>query len=204
MNIQKYIKGSDSLAHVYLMLSATSSMLSAAIGTFTKKKYNHISISFDEELNEVYSFGRLNPNNAFIGGFSRERVTSNFYLKAKIQLYKLEVTDEEMESLRMIVQRYDKHQDLYYYNLLGLITAWLKIPWERPNTYFCSEFISTLLIEADVLTRDFIPSITTPHEIIDALNPPMHFEGFMWQYKLQDLPKGYVQRFKNFVQIHLT
>ena len=192
------------MERIYIMLSATSSMLSTAIGTVTKKKYNHISISFDKELNEVYSFGRLNPNNPIIGGFSREQVTSNFYLKAECQIYELEVTKLELEKIRSIINRYEENKRYYYYNLLGLITAWLNIPWDRPNAHFCSEFVSTVLIEADVLSNTLIPSITTPHDIVNNLDLSLYYEGYMWQYKLLDLPVGYIQRMKNFVHIRMT
>ncbi len=191
------------MEHVYIMLSATNSMLSTAIGTVTKKKYNHISIAFDKELNEVYSFGRLNPNNPFIGGFSREQVTSNFYLKAECQIYELEVTGEQLEKLRSIISQYEKNEHYYYYNLLGLITAWLNIPWDRQDAFFCSEFVSTVLIESGVLDNSLIPSITRPHDIINNLNLALYFEGHMWQYKLQDLPLSHLRRLKDFVQIRM-
>lgn len=192
------------MEHVYIMLSATSSMLSTAIGAVTKQKYNHISISFDIELDEVYSFGRLNPNNPFSGGFSREQVTSNFYLKAECQIYELDVTGEQLEKLRTIINQYNKNKHYYYYNLLGLITAWLNIPWDRPDAFFCSEFVSTILISADVLDNALIPSITRPHDIINNLNLALYYEGPMWQYKLKDLPIGYFQRLKDYVQVRMT
>ena len=192
------------MEHIYIMLSATNSMLSTAIGVVTKKKYNHISISFDKELDEVYSFGRLNPNNPFSGGFSREQVTSNFYLKAECQIYELEVTREQFKKIRAIIDQYDKNKHYYYYNLLGLITAWLNIPWDRPDAYFCSEFVSTVLIESDVLDKSLIPSVTRPHDIINNLDLALYFEGHMWQYKLKNLPLGYLQRLKDYVQVRIT
>lgn len=192
------------MEHIYIMLSATNSMLSTAIGVVTKKKYNHISISFDKELDEVYSFGRLNPNNPFSGGFSREQVTSNFYLKAECQIYELEVTREQFKKIRAIIDQYDKNKHYYYYNLLGLVTAWLNIPWDRPDAYFCSEFVSTVLIESDVLDKSLIPSVTRPHDIINNLDLALYFEGHMWQYKLKNLPLGYLQRLKDYVQVRIT
>ena len=189
---------------VYIMLSATNSVLSHAIGTVTRKKYNHISISFDKELNEVYSFGRLKPNNPFIGGFSREQVTSDFYLKAECQIYELEVTEVQLDKLKTIIDHYNENKEYYQYNLLGLITAWLKIPWDRPNTFFCSEFVSTILIETDLLDRSLIPSITRPYDIIENLDMPLYYEGFMWNYKLKDLPLGYYRRLKNYIHLRIT
>ena len=176
------------------MLSATDSMLATAIGTVTGKKYNHISISLDKELTEVYSFGRLNPNNPIIGGFSRENVTSDFYLKAECQIYKLKIRSAELEKLELVIEEFIENKENYHYNLLGLLTAWAKIPWDREYAYFCSEFISTILIDSEILEDTLIPSTTTPHDILELLSLELVFEGYMWQYKLLDLPIGYIQR----------
>ena len=181
------------------MLSATDSVLATAIGLVTQKKYNHISIALDKELHEVYSFGRLKPSNPVIGGFSLEDVTSDFYLKAECQIYELAITTAQLKSLRFNLTAYEKNKTHYHYNLLGLITAWAKIPWDREFAYFCSEFVSTLLIDSKILNNNLIPSITTPHEIIENLELKLIYEGPMWQYKMLDLPAGYIQRFKNFV-----
>lgn len=35
---------------------------------------NHVSIALDRELTEVYSFGRKQPDNPFIGGFVKEDI----------------------------------------------------------------------------------------------------------------------------------
>lgn len=191
------------MEHVYIMLSATNSVLATAIGTITQKKYNHISIAFDVELQEVYSFGRLHPKNPINGGFSKEDVTSDFYLKAECQVYKLEITKNQLASLRAVIHSYEEKKEDYHYNLLGLLTAWAKIPWYREYAYFCSEFVSTVLIKSKVLNQQLIPSITAPHEIIDNLNVELIFKGYMWQYKLTGLPLGYIRRLKNFVQARM-
>lgn len=196
-------KGCENLERIYIMLSATDSVLSNAIGLVTQKKYNHISIALDKELHEIYSFGRLKPNNPIIGGFSCEDVTSDFYLKAECQIYELEITTTQLKNLRSNLSVYEKNKTHYHYNLLGLITAWAKIPWDREFAYFCSEFVSTLLIEAEILNTNLIPSITTPHDIIESLKLELIYEGPMWQYKLLDLPPGYIRRLKNFVHARI-
>lgn len=181
------------------MLTATNSILAGAIGTITRKKYNHISISLDKELTEVYSFGRLNPNNPIMGGFSQEDVTSDFFLKAECQVYELKVLNAEFKKIESVIETYKEYRNYYHYNFLGLITAWGNIPWDREFAYFCSEFVSTVLIEADLLDKYLEPSTTSPYDIIDRLDVDLIYEGDMWEYKLLGLPVGYIQRFKNFV-----
>ena len=54
---------------IYIILTETGSLLSRAIQVYTQKNFNHVSIAFDPELKEMYSFGRKYENNPLIGGF---------------------------------------------------------------------------------------------------------------------------------------
>ena len=57
---------------IYIMVSYTGTILSNLIRMYTGKEYTHVSISLDIKLHEMYSFGRIHPSNAFVGGFVRE------------------------------------------------------------------------------------------------------------------------------------
>ena len=65
---------------VYILLTDTGSLLTKLIKLYTKKPYNHASISFDFELSEVYSFGRKKVENPFHGGFVKEKIYRKGYL----------------------------------------------------------------------------------------------------------------------------
>ena len=52
----------------YIILTYTGTILSKIVKIYTKKEYSHVSISLDSDLTQMYSFGRLNPYNPFIGG----------------------------------------------------------------------------------------------------------------------------------------
>ncbi|MEM5591749.1 hypothetical protein AAHH67_08270 [Niallia circulans] len=64
---------------VYIILTDTGTLFTRCIKFFTRKPHNHASISFDPQLNEVYSFGRRKPSNPFIGGFVKENVQHSFF-----------------------------------------------------------------------------------------------------------------------------
>jgi hypothetical protein len=55
---------------VYIVLTSTTTYLARIIRTYTKDEYSHSSISLDKELNQMYSFGRLNPYIPWWGGFT--------------------------------------------------------------------------------------------------------------------------------------
>ena len=68
------VKGVKVLRKIYIVLTYTGTILSRIVKFYTGKEYSHVSIALDENLEEMYSFGRLHPYVAFIGGFVHERI----------------------------------------------------------------------------------------------------------------------------------
>ena len=64
---------------IYIVLSQTGTMLSKALKFFTQAEFNHASISLSPKLDKMYSFGRLNPYNPFIGGFVEEGINKGTF-----------------------------------------------------------------------------------------------------------------------------
>jgi len=58
---------------IYIVISQTGTILSKIIKLVTKKEYNHASLSMEGSLEKMYSFGRKDPYNPFIGVFVIER-----------------------------------------------------------------------------------------------------------------------------------
>lgn len=58
--------------YVYVVITQTGTVLSRILKLFTGAKYNHASVSFDDSMKTMYSFGRRNPYNPFWGGLVRE------------------------------------------------------------------------------------------------------------------------------------
>ena len=57
---------------IYVVISRTGTLLCRAIGLFSGGVYNHASLSMDESLGLMYSFGRVNAYNPIVGGFVKE------------------------------------------------------------------------------------------------------------------------------------
>lgn len=80
----------------YIVLTYTGTILSKIIRVYTRAEYCHVSLSLDKELKKMYSFGRLNPYNPFIGGFVHEgidRGTFKRFKKTKAEIYSIDVTN---------------------------------------------------------------------------------------------------------------
>ena len=141
------------------------------------KKYNHVSLAFDAALADTFSFGRKKANNPFIGGFIHEDVTSDFYSQAKCAVYALAVSEEQTAVMRGYVASFEKDKEKYHYNLLGLLPALFNQEWDRENYYFCSHFVSAVLVEGDVLQSDKPVTLMRPTDVLEALPFVPLYEG---------------------------
>lgn len=167
---------------IYLLLTDTGSVLTRTIKLFTRKKYNHVSLAFDAALADTFSFGRKKANNPFIGGFIHEDVTSDFYSQAKCAVYALTVSEEQASVMRGYVSSFEKDKEKYHYNLLGLLPALFNKEWDRENYYFCSHFVSTVLVEGDVLRANKPVTLMRPADVLEALPFVPLYEGILGHF----------------------
>lgn len=172
-------------SHIYLVFTKTGTWLSRVIATFSDMKYVHASISFDDSFTKMYSFGRTNPDNPFSGGFVEEDLKGGVYEKyteARCLIYKVKVTKLQYDSLKMELARFQNEADKYHYNLIGLVGAKFGIPLKRKHHYFCSQFVSELLINSKIYDIDKEPEIISPSDLYSINNMELLYEGYASLY----------------------
>jgi hypothetical protein len=135
---------------IYILLTNTGTWFTKLIKLFTKASYNHASISFDNRLTAVFSFGRKHPMNPFIGGFVKEDIRSGIFRNATCLLYRCTVSEVDYDRMRKYVQTFEENPDLYKYNLLGLFGILLNKEISRKHAFFCSEFVASVFLENGV------------------------------------------------------
>lgn len=167
---------------VYIILTDTGTLFTRCIKLFTRKPHNHASISFDPQLKEVYSFGRRKPSNPFVGGFVKENVQHDFFRKSRCIIYSITVTETQYEKMKRKIEQMEKEQRNYRYNLLGLLFILFKIPYNRENAYFCSQFVASILHESGVLFFNKPPCLITPYDLLDEYNMQRVYEGRLHLY----------------------
>ena len=167
---------------VYILLTDTSSVLTKLIKMYTKKPYNHASLAFDERLEYTYSFGRLNPDNPFIGGFTHERLDLGVFKSARCVLYSLDVTHNQYKKMREKVSKMEMDKEKYKYNFIGLFGTITKREFKRKNAYFCSEFVSKVLQDAGLFPEDLPPFLVKPDDIAKYLDVRVEYQGSLCEY----------------------
>lgn len=173
------------MIYIYLIFSKTGTWLSKAINVFVETKYIHSSISFDNSFKAMYSFGRINPNNPFSGGLVEESIYEGVYRKfhrCECVIYKVKVTKEQLDTLRSELDSFLRDKDKYRYNFIGLFGVLINRPLRRKNHYFCSQFVSELLIKSSIFYSDKIPELIGPMDLLELENKEKIYEGLTKEY----------------------
>lgn len=167
---------------VYLILTHTGTVFTNLIKLYTKQPYNHASLSFDPDFHELYSFGRKNPRNPFSGGFVKENINSGLLKRAKCAIYSCTVSESQYEKMKEFVRQIENQKHLYSYNLVGLLAIPLKMKIVRENAFFCSQFVSTVLMEGEVARLAKPPFFVTPHDLEQLPQFQLVYEGSIKDY----------------------
>lgn len=167
---------------IYIVLTDTGTLLSKAIGVYTKKDLNHASIAFDKNLTQMYSFGRKQRYNPFVGGFVSENATTGIFKNANCAIYKCDVTDEMYDKMREKVLKFERKKDLYKYNFIGLFAVALNVELHRKRAYFCSQFVATIMNECELNLFTVSPNLVKPQHFSEGSYFQPVFEGKLQTY----------------------
>jgi hypothetical protein len=104
--------------HVYIVISNTGSPAGEVISLFTKKQYNHASLSFDRNLKTIISYNggeRIYPpglNMETVKYFNKKRDSS-------IMAYSIPISSEKKKAVIDTISEINKEGNAY--NLIGLV-----------------------------------------------------------------------------------
>ncbi len=150
---------------VYIVLSQTGTALSRFLKLVTHAPYNHSSIALDGDLSTMYSFGRVNPYNPFIGAFVEESPSAGTFKRFKntrVMVLEFEVSREARDELGKLLSEMLRERARYHYNYLGLLLAAIRVHREKDNCYYCSEFVKAMAQKLGLRGIEDIPPIVKP------------------------------------------
>jgi hypothetical protein len=113
---------------------------------FTKKPYNHVSLSSD--LKTFYSFCRNYIHSPVPANFNSEELDRGVWGKMDYipcELYELNVTVEQKEIFDKVLDDFIKNRRKYAYNIVGLAAIYWGFNWKRENKFVCSQFCAHVL-----------------------------------------------------------
>lgn len=167
---------------IYIVLTDTGTLLSKAIGMYTREDLNHVSIAFDEQLTEMYSFGRKQRHNPFVGGFVKENAAEGIFKQANCAIYSFEVNHVEYEIMRNKIRQIEHSNERYKYNFIGLFAVALNKRLERKRAFFCSQFVAMVVNESGIRMFEVPPSLVQPHHFSKLTYLQLAYSGSLQLY----------------------
>ena len=124
--------------YIYLIVAQTGTRPARFFKFLTKKPYNHVSLSGDIQLSEMYSFCRTHRPFPLPATFNKEIVgqgTLGQYHNIPCEIYRISVTHEQKEAYNKIINHFSQHRKVYSYNLLGLLAVYPVSQLERRTDF---------------------------------------------------------------------
>lgn len=174
------IKRPERNRSIYILLTKSDTCISKIINLTTADRYTHASISFEENLQPMYSFARKYVHFPLPAGLRNEPLDEGFFKRYSYipcALYELKVTEDAYIRAKRRVERMMKKQKKYRFSVLGLILCRLSIPFHRKHFYFCSEFVGAVLEDSNALSLPKAPSLMRPNDYSKFDNMSCKFEG---------------------------
>lgn len=144
--------------------------------------FSHVSLSFTKDFSQMYSFGRKEADNAFIGGFVKEDVRDHLFQRADCAVCKLELNEESYRRIWDYVKKMEREQDLFKYNFTGLFAIALNYNFSRKNAYFCSQFVAEALAAGGIRPVEKPHSLISPRDLFSAADFELVYRGGLREY----------------------
>lgn len=167
---------------IYIVLTYTGTILSKIVKVYTRREFSHVSIALDEDLKEMYSFGRINAYNPFWVGFVHEDVnkgTFKRFKKTKARVYSLTVKDEQYEKVKEVIRDIQNNKLDYNFNILGLLGVVINYKVKRERYFYCAEFVKYVLEQSNIC---YLPDIVKPEDFKEIDNLNVVYNGQLREY----------------------
>lgn len=160
---------------VYIVLSSGSSLFARAIKKATKNEFSHAMISFNSNLDPLYSFGtRPDGNLGFVINNPKDHVWD--IEDCKYSVYVMYVTDKAKRAMKQRLNDFvSKEKDLKY-SFKGILDIWRGKESEKDEKWFCSRFVMDIISKAQNLSK--VPSLWRPGDIEQLSNISLVNRGF--------------------------
>ena len=170
---------------IYILLTKTDSIASKVISNTLGDFYTHASISFDLNMDKIYSFDK--------NGFVIEELQKGYKEKfgnIPIAIYSILIEKTNSEMIKNKIENMLKEKKKYYYNYLGALGLAFEKPVQINNAMFCSEFVDQLLKLSgnDITGKN--SSLVTPQDFKRSKFVYKIYEGKLNNYSINKAQKS--------------
>ncbi|MBS4538375.1 hypothetical protein GOQ27_07855 [Clostridium sp. D2Q-11] len=171
--------------YLYIVLSRPNTAVSKMIKLIKNDQFTHASISLDKDIEYMYSFGRRNTYNPFIGRFKQEDINEGiyrFHRDVPGLVMEVETTKEQYERAKILLDHFILNSDSYKYNYKGLIYNLLNKPVCKDDRFLCSEFVYYILNESYIADLKVSRNLVRPQNLLN-IEGEIIYEGNLKQIR---------------------
>lgn len=176
------------MKQIYIVLTRTGTILSTIIRGYMRDEYTHASISLDKKLNKMYSFGRLNPYNPFIGGFIHEYIdkgTFKRFKKTKALILELNIEEEQYKKIEELIKYFERNKEKFTFNVKGMFLSAIDVKIRKRKSFYCAQFVKHLLDRAGI--KNEIQDTVRPENFKKLENTKIIYEGLLRKYNYKKI-----------------
>ena len=157
---------------VYIVFSATPTGMGRLIRLATRNQYNHVSLSFEADIQKLYSFARYHRTIPLYGGFVVESVLRYGALagRSRVKICRLTVEEPYFTYLRNHLDRLWNEREEYIYNTPAALASLARLRADIPRAYTCASFIQEELARCRLegVDPDCCPTIRRLERLLDS------------------------------------
>lgn len=118
-----------------------------------------------------------------LGGFVHEYINKGTFRRFRnttAKIYYLEVTNEEYNNVRNIIENIKGSEEKYKFNILGLFAAGFHKKIKTKKSFYCAEFVKYVMDEAGI--ENNLPDVVKPEDFKRLENLEEIYSGLLRQY----------------------
>lgn len=164
---------------IYFILTDTKTDVGKMIQKVLNVDYNHISLSFEDNFNEVYGFGTNRDDNE--SGFIIERFDAGAYRDNDGEYLTLEmkITPSEKKKIKDNLQYYIENHKSFKFNKIGLVSNAIGVPFNPGDAFFCSQFIAKLFQDSGIKLFDKSYGLVRPSDFLYHPSMKVKHKGYI-------------------------
>lgn len=190
--IEKSAKGKGKMTEektkkIFIVLTQAGTITGRALKKITHEEYNHSSISLEEDLSCMYSFGRRLTYYPFYGGFVREAPNAGTFKRfpeTDAVVFSVDVTETQYNDIKEYLEDMYANKRKYHYSWIGLTLVLWKKELKRKHYFYCSEFVRDLLVKFQVVADDFFTKVVKPNDFLNFFGNKIIYVGKLRNYNL--------------------
>lgn len=144
------------MKNFYIVISRTYTTIGWFIRKMTGYQYNHVSVSFNQDLVPLYSYARYHQKYPFYGGFVEESWLRYIQKGKNVQIivFEIPITEEKYEELYKGIQGMKRDKRRYRYSYVeALNSKFLHRKLKLKDKHTCLSFSIYLLKKAGIFKK---------------------------------------------------